>query len=146
MRVIHVITRLIVGGAQENTVASVLGLRQKPGMDVSLVSGPTTGPEGSLESTFKDHPELLAVVPSLVRPVHPWKDWLALRALTKFFRDRKPDLIHTHSGKAGILGRLAAHRARVPIIVHTIHGPSFGAFQGALSNLAFRSAERWAGR
>jgi len=50
MRVTHIITRLVVGGAQENTVASVLGLRQKPGVEVHLLSGPTTGPEGSLES------------------------------------------------------------------------------------------------
>jgi hypothetical protein len=50
MRVTHIITRLIVGGAQENTVATVLGLRQKPGVEVHLLSGPTTGPEGSLES------------------------------------------------------------------------------------------------
>ena len=49
MRVTHIITRLVVGGAQENTVASVLGLRQKPGVEVHLLSGPTTGPEGSLE-------------------------------------------------------------------------------------------------
>ncbi|HYV27814.1 MAG TPA: glycosyltransferase family 4 protein [Candidatus Eisenbacteria bacterium] len=141
MRVIHVITRLIVGGAQENTVASVLGLQQKTGMEVSLISGPTTGPEGSLEFVFNAHPELLTVVPALVRPVHPWKDWLALQRLTKLFRTRRPDLVHTHSGKAGILGRLAAHRAQVPTIIHTIHGPSFGQFQGSLPNLVFKTAE-----
>jgi hypothetical protein len=50
MRVTHIITRLVVGGAQENTVATVLGLRQKPGVKVNLLSGPTTGPEGTLES------------------------------------------------------------------------------------------------
>ena len=50
MKITHVITRLIVGGAQENTVATVLGLRQKPGVEVNLISGPTTGPEGSLEN------------------------------------------------------------------------------------------------
>ena len=54
MRVTHVITRLIVGGAQENTIASVLGLREKPGLEVDLVAGPTLGPEGSLESLLAD--------------------------------------------------------------------------------------------
>jgi glycosyltransferase involved in cell wall biosynthesis len=146
MRVTHVITRLIVGGAQENTIASVLGLRQKPGLEVDLVSGPTTGPEGSLESAFTDAPQLLTIVPELVRPVHPWKDALALRQLARLFRQRRPDLVHTHSGKAGILGRIAAARARVPIIVHHIHGPSFGPFQGPLANLVFRGAERCAAR
>jgi glycosyltransferase involved in cell wall biosynthesis len=59
---------------------------------------------------------------------------------------RRPHLVHTHSGKAGVLGRLAAHRAGVPIIVHTIHGPSFGRFQGPVANLAFRLAEKVAAR
>lgn len=146
MRVAHVITRLIVGGAQENTIASVLGLREKPGLEVSLISGPTTGPEGTLEPRITHIPGLLTIVPELIRSVSPWHDWLALRKLTAHFRVHRPDLVHTHSGKAGVLGRLAAHAAGVPTIVHTIHGPSFGPFQGALANFAFSAAERRAGR
>ena len=142
MRITHVITRLIIGGAQENTLSSVLGLRQKPGFEVQLISGPSTGPEGSLESL---DPRLLTV-PSLVRPIDPRRDFLALRQLEHIFRASRPDLVHTHSGKAGILGRLAAAKAGVPIIVHTIHGPSFGNFQNSVSNLLFRAAERRAGR
>jgi len=111
MRVTHVITRLIIGGAQENTVASVLGLRRKPGVEVSLISGPTTGPEGSMESLVAAVPDVLTIVPELVRPVHPWKDVLALRRLTARLRALQPEIVHTHSGKAGILGRLAARRA-----------------------------------
>ena len=144
MRVTHIITRLVVGGAQENTVASVLGLRQKPGVEVHLISGPTTGPEGSLESEFAGTPEILTRVPELVRPIHPLKDWLALRRLEKILREQKPDIVHTHSGKAGILGRLAARRAGVPVIIHHIHGPSFGPFQGLLANWIFTAAERYA--
>ena len=146
MRVTHVITRLIVGGAQENTVASVLGLSNKPGLEVDLISGPTSGPEGSLESSFDNTPGALTVTPHLVRPVHPLKDCLALRDLIRLLRERKPDIVHTHSSKAGVLGRLAARRAGVPIIVHTIHGPSFGPFQGALANAVFTAAERRAAR
>lgn len=146
MRVTHVITRLIVGGAQENTIASVLGLRAKPGVEVQLISGPTSGPEGSLESRVAAVPGLLTIVPELIRSVSPWHDWLALRRLTALFRAQRPDIVHTHSGKAGVLGRLAAHAASVPVIVHTIHGPSFGPFQGPLANFTFRAAERRAGR
>lgn len=142
MRITHVITRLIIGGAQENTLSSVLGLRQKTGLDVKLVSGQAIGPEGSLESL---DPELI-LVRHLVRPVHPVKDLLAFRELEQIFRRAKPDIVHTHSGKAGILGRLAAARAGVRVIVHTIHGPSFGRFQGALPNFVFRAAERRAAR
>src|SRR5213593_885926 len=146
MRVTHVITRLIVGGAQENTIASVLGLTRKPGLEVNLVSGLTQGPEGSLAGAFADCPGRLTVVPDLVRPLHPWKDFRAWWRLTRLFRTQRPGIVHTHSGKAGFLGRLAAARAGVPIVVHTIHGPSFGHFQGPLANLLFRAAERWAGK
>ncbi len=142
MRVTHVITRLVIGGAQENTVASVLGLCRKPRLEVSLISGPTLGPEGSLEHRFANAPGILQIAPRLIRPIRPWSDWLAFRHLEDLFRAQQPDLVHTHSGKAGILGRLAAARAGVPMIVHTIHGPSFGPFQGAVRNLAFRTAER----
>jgi glycosyltransferase involved in cell wall biosynthesis len=146
MRVTHVITRLVVGGAQENTIASVLGLHTRPGWKVDLISGPTTGPEGSLESSFTPYPGVLQFVPQLVRPVHPWLDWRALQRLTAVFRELRPDIVHTHSGKAGVVGRLAAHHAGVPCIVHTIHGPSFGPFQGFLPNTIFRAAEKLAGR
>lgn len=146
MRVTHVITRLVVGGAQENTIASVFGLREKSGLELHLISGPQAGPEGSLKSQFDDCPGLLNLVPELVRPVHPWKDLVALRKLTALFQSQRPQIVHTHSGKAGILGRLAAAKARVPIIVHHIHGPSFGPFQGALANSVFRGAEKYAAK
>src|SRR6185369_15694852 len=121
------------------TVASVLGLRERPGFNVHLVSGPTHGPEGSLAETCARIPGLLTTIPELVRPIHPWKDLIALRKLTRLFRVQQPEIVHTHSGKAGILGRLAAARAGVPVIIHTIHGPSFGAFQNPLSNALFRA-------
>jgi glycosyltransferase involved in cell wall biosynthesis len=146
MRVTHVITRLIVGGAQENTIASVLGLQKKPGLQVDLLSGPATGPEGSLALAFSTSSSSLKIIHSLVRPVHPWKDWRALQQLENIFRETKPDIVHTHSGKAGILGRFAAKRAGVPIIIHTIHGPSFGNFQGSIANWLFRSAEQRAAK
>jgi len=146
MRVAHIITRLIVGGAQENTAASVLRMAARHNTDSLLLSGPTTGPEGSLEPAFADDPDRLIIVPDLIRAVRPLSDWRALRELTRRLRELKPDIVHTHSGKAGVLGRMAAHRAGVKVVIHTIHGPSFGPFQGAAANLVFRAAERRAGR
>jgi glycosyltransferase involved in cell wall biosynthesis len=146
MRVTHIITRLVIGGAQENTVATVLGLRQKPDVYVRLISGPTIGSEGSMESSFATCPDTLSIVPDLVRPVHPWKDVRAWIRLTNSLRREPPDIVHTHSGKAGILGRLAAKRAGVPIIIHHIHGPSFGPFQGPVANAVFLAAEKIAVR
>ena len=150
MRVTHIITRLVIGGAQENTLATIRGLRAQPGVAVKLIAGPTIGPEGSLEamarSIFEDQPADFTLIPELVRPVHPLKDWSALHQLEKTLRQQQPDLVHTHSGKAGILGRIAARRAGVPIIIHHIHGPSFGRFQGPLANFAFTAAEKYAAR
>lgn len=146
LRVTHVITRLIVGGAQENTVASVLGLRKKSELELKLISGPTSGSEGSLEHLFDAPSQTLGILPSLVREVSPARDLIALAQLTRLFRQSKPHIVHTHSSKAGILGRVAAHRAGVPVVIHTIHGPSFGAFQGALANTSYLAAERFAAK
>jgi glycosyltransferase involved in cell wall biosynthesis len=146
MRVVHIITRLIVGGAQENTISTVLGLRQKPDIDVYLISGPTSGPEGSLVGRVAGIPGLYYETPHLIRPVHPIKDVLALRDLVWLLKKLKPDIVHTHSGKAGVIGRIAAKLARTPIIIHTIHGPSFGNFQGRVANMVFLAAERLAGK
>lgn len=146
MRVHHVITRLIVGGAQENTLATVLGLLKRPGLDVRLLSGPTRGSEGSLEPLLDRCSGCLIRVPALVRPLRPIQEVRAIKQLTSIFRTERPDVVHTHSGKAGILGRVAAWRARVPIVIHGIHGPSFGNFQGPLPNFLFKNAERMAGR
>jgi glycosyltransferase involved in cell wall biosynthesis len=146
MRVSHVITRLIVGGAQENTVATVLGLLAKPGVQVELISGHSTGAEGTLEPLFDPHPGVLRILPSLVRTVHPWHDAMATFQLARMYRASKPDIVHTHSGKAGFNGRLAAKLAGVRCIIHTIHGPSFGPFQSVRANFTYRTAERIAGK
>ena len=146
MKVEHIITRFIIGGAQENTLSTVLGLREIPGVNVTLVTGPTTGPEGSLEPVARKIPGLLELEPCLTRPVSPARDILCLISLVRRFRRTRPDIVHTHIGKAGILGRLAAKLTGVPHIVHGIHGPTFGNFQGALANLVFTNVERLAGR
>jgi hypothetical protein len=129
MRVAHVITRLIVGGAQENTASTVLGLHKKQGVNVRLYCGPTTGPEGSLEPLVQKIDGLFHLIPNLIRPVRPLSDWLAYQQLKRAFASFRPDIVHTHSGKAGFIGRLAAKRAGVPKIIHSIHGPSFARFR-----------------
>ncbi len=96
MRVAHVITRLIIGGAQENTLSSVLGLHAKPGLEVSLLSGPTTGSEGSLEPQAARIPGLLTLIPELIRPVRPWQDFLAWQKLTRPASVRQ--LLDDHAG------------------------------------------------
>ena len=131
MKVCHVITRMIVGGAQENTLLSAKGLAAA-GHECVLLTGPSPGPEGELLART-GIPEGVEVVecPFLVREISPLNEIRAYRFMKKFFRERGFDLVHTHSSKAGILGRLAAHAAGVKKVVHTIHG------------LAFHPRERW---
>jgi len=146
VRVCHVITRLIVGGAQENTLASVIGLRRLPGYEcVELLSGAEAGAEGSLVEQARRVGVEPVWLRSLRRSINPIHDLRAFVELFQLFRRGRYDIVHTHSGKAGFLGRLAARVAGVPVIVHSIHGPSFGPFQGALSNATLKFAERVAG-
>jgi len=145
LRICHIITRLIIGGAQENTVLSCEGLHAR-GHEVTLISGPTTGPEGSLVGRVIQGGYRYIESPPLLRNVNPWHDLWAYVDLCKLLRDLRPDVVHTHSSKAGILGRLAAHRVGAPRIVHTIHGMSFNRTQAALTQWAYRAAERRCGR
>lgn len=134
---------MIVGGAQENTLYTCQGHIEN-GHDVTLVTGPSPGPEGELLSRFC--PDKLKVVemPSLVRAINPWKDFKAYCALKKFFKENAFDVVHTHSSKAGVIGRLAARAASVPFVVHTVHGQAFHKYQGALKNMLYILAERYA--
>ncbi|HUK83286.1 MAG TPA: glycosyltransferase family 4 protein [Verrucomicrobiae bacterium] len=141
MKICHVITRLIVGGAQENTVATCIGLRRL-GHEVDLVIGPQTGPEGSLYEKARAANVPVVVLDELRRVPNPLYDVGVAGALTQMFRERRYEIVHTHSGKAGFIGRLAAKRAEAPIIVHTIHGPSFYRYQNPLGNWLFRWAEQ----
>lgn len=119
--VLHPITRLIIGGAQENTILTAQ-LLDRTRWRVDVISGPQTGSEGSLIDTARDAGVSLTVEPTLVRQISPVNDLRALWHLIRLMRDQDYVIVHTHSSKAGILGRWAAKLAGVPIIVHTVHG------------------------
>ena len=121
IRVLHIITRLIVGGAQENTMLTA-ALLDRERYAVDIVSGPQTGTEGSLQEEVLSRSIPLAIEPTLVREINPIKDLLALFALYRHIRRGAYTIVHTHSSKAGILGRWAAWLAKAPIVVHTVHG------------------------
>jgi len=146
VRVVHIITRLILGGAQENTLLTCEGLLRRFGDDVMLVTGPAVGPEGSLIERGRGGGVALEVVPELRRSIDPWHDLIAYRRLRRILADFRPDVVHTHSAKAGILGRAAAARLRVPAIVHTVHGAPFHPYQNGIAREFNRRCERWAAR
>ncbi len=114
LRILHISTRLILGGSQENTILSCEG-QSALGHDVHLAFGPIYGPEGSMLERVQTHGGITPhVVPALVREVHPWKDLRAYLQLRRLIATLRPHIVHTHSSKAGILGRGAAWGARVP--------------------------------
>jgi glycosyltransferase involved in cell wall biosynthesis len=146
MRIAHVITRLILGGAQENTVLSCEGLMRAYGEEVLLVTGPALGPEGSLLERARGGRVPLVVLPQLRREIHAWRDVSSYRAIKRVLRSFRPDVVHTHSAKAGLLGRMAATSLGVPAIVHTVHGAPFHPYQGRGGRALFRLCERYAAR
>ncbi|MFN9970740.1 MAG: glycosyltransferase, partial [Phycisphaerae bacterium] len=121
MRVAHIITRLILGGAQENTLYNVDDQHHLFGDEVCLISGPGLGPEGSLEQKALDRQLDLRIIPELQRSLNVRKDLRALSRISEQLRSFQPQIVHTHSSKAGILGRYAAFRLGLPA-VHSIHG------------------------
>ena len=144
MRIAHVITRMIIGGAQENTLLNCLDLVREYDDDVLLITGPALGPEGDLLSQGRAGELPVQVLPSLRRAIHPKWDWLASRAIRNALAEFGPDVVHTHSAKGGLLGRQAAWKLNVPAVVHTIHGAPFHPYQSRLARDFFCRCERWA--
>ena len=118
MKVCHFITRMIVGGAQENTFLSARGLVEE-GHECVLLCGTLEGREGALLSHLENPGFRIVRDPRILRELSPLKDLQALFFLKKFFEEEKFDVVHTHSSKAGILGRIAGRMAGVPVVVHT---------------------------
>jgi len=128
LTVLHVITRMIVGGAQENTLLSC-ALADPERFECTLLTGSETGSEGELHTASRERGVEFRIEPSLVRRVSPWHDAIAAVRLWRAIRAGGYDIVHTHSSKAGVLGRLAARFAGTPVIVHTVHGWSFNDHQ-----------------
>lgn len=142
IKVAHVVTRLDFGGAQQNTLATVRGL-DRSRFDALLVSGEG----GYLDAEVRGDRSIKSIfLDSLVREVSPLRDLLALLELWKIFQSERPSVVHTHSSKAGILGRLAAALAGVPVIVHTYHGFGFHDGQNPIVKFIYVSLERLCAR
>lgn len=141
IRVLHPITRLIVGGAQENTMFTA-ALLDKSKYQTEVLSGPQTGSEGSLIEEVRERGVTLTILPELVRQVNPVLDLVALWKLYRYMRLARFTIVHTHSSKAGILGRIAARIAGVPVIIHTVHGWSFHDRMTKTTHLAYILLER----
>ena len=146
--VMHIITRLDRGGSARNTFLTVMG-HDRSRFRVSLVYGCVEA-HGAEEAALleKDMNQLrlagvaLFEVPSLVREVRPLRDAHATLAVWRILRKERPAIIHTHTSKAGAVGRVAAWLARVPIVIHTPHGHVFYGYYGPVVSGLIRLVER----
>ncbi len=149
-RVIHVITRFDKGGSAENTYLTAAGL-DREAREVWLVTGPSResamGPQESAcveenLARLRARAVKLLTLDALVRQVDPVRDLTALLALWRLFRRERPAIVHTHTSKAGIIGRWAAWMAGVPVIVHTPHGHVFWGYFGPAKTRLFIALEK----
>jgi glycosyltransferase involved in cell wall biosynthesis len=140
IKVLHLITRLVVGGAQDNTLLTV-ELHDRDRYIVHLASNPA----GEWLDRAKACSDQFSPIDTLINPINPVKDLRALWHMVRLMRREKFDLIHTHSSKAGILGRIAAFITTTPV-VHTIHGFPFHDFMPQWKQNLFIWLERQAAR
>lgn len=152
MKIVHIITRLILGGAQENTLITCRLLAER-GHDVTLITGPALGPEGQLLEETAGQPYKTIVVNKMRRPILPRYDFSSYREIKRILKQIQPDIVHTHSAKAGILGRYAGYslkgkwtNTKLPQVVHTIHGLAFHPYQNQLLNKFYIAVEKQAAK
>jgi len=140
IRLLHIITRLVRGGADENTIYNIRGL-DKCKYQVDLLVG------GDSDFDFlKSLNDIQSyVIPELRRNVNPWYDSLAFFKLIKFLKKNNYQIVHTHTAKAGFLGRITAEIVGTPIIVHTLHGTTFHEFINPLLKACYIGLEKVAG-
>lgn len=140
-KILRIINRFNLGGITYNV--SYLSKYLPNEYETLLIGGPEE--DGEESSLFI--PESLGlkpiIIPELKRSVNPFSDFLAYKKIKKIIKEYKPDIVHTHASKAGAIGRLAAWRCQVPVIVHTFHGHVFkGYFSGFKTNI-FKAIERF---
>lgn len=143
VRVLHVITRLTLGGSAENTVASTLAL-MRSGYECTLATG-LGGSDGHVVADARRRGCAVVDVPSLHREVGA-RDLVALGELVRLMRRQRPAIVHTHTSKAGFTGRLAARIARVPVVIHQPHGHIFYGYDGPRLTALYVALERLAAR
>lgn len=140
IRAVHIITKLELGGAQVNTIYTFQNL-DSTNFEAYLLSGPG----GILNDRVKDE-EGFSIIKNLSRSIHPINDLRAFFQVRRELKRIRPHVVHTHSSKAGIIGRLAAYFLRVPVIVHSVHGFSFSPFQSFFKRAFYVTAEKLVSR
>ncbi|MFQ5790435.1 MAG: glycosyltransferase family 4 protein [Acidobacteriota bacterium] len=144
MTLLHLITRLTMGGSARNTIDSAAACL-RAGYRTLLATGPAQG-ELDLSDVARKSGCQLVSLPALCRQVSPWRDLAALFQTWSLLRRERVQIVHTHTSKAGFIGRLAASLARVPVVIHTPHGHIFHGYYGRFTTRLFVAMERLAAR
>ncbi|MEO8241978.1 MAG: glycosyltransferase [bacterium] len=141
MKIVHILTRLLRAGSEENTLLTSAG-QLSSGHEVILLHGRDVLPENARR--FAPGAQLIEA-PDLVRSLNPARDIAAFRQIRRILLETQPDVVHTHQSKAGIIGRMAAASAHVPLVVHGVHIlPFLGV--GRLEKTGYLLAERGVAR
>jgi glycosyltransferase involved in cell wall biosynthesis len=143
IKVAHIIGRMITGGADENTLFTIEGLNKEK-YEIDLITGEES--DKDILNKVKNHPFNIIQIKELKWKLNFWYDPIVLLKLIKLLKKKRYDIVHTHTTKAGILGRVAAHISGVPVIVHGLHGSTFQAFNSSLLNWLLFLLERLTGR
>jgi len=143
IKVAHIIARMITGGADENTLFTIEGLN-KDKYEIDLITGEEL--DKDILNKVKNHPFGIIQIKGLKWKLNFLYDPIVLLKLIKLLKRKRYDIVHTHTTKAGILGRIAAYISGVPVIVHGLHGSTFQAFNSGLLNGLLFLFERLTGR
>ena len=141
VRVLRLFSRLNVGGPSVHVILLTAGLEDR-GYETRLVIGQESPREGNLFELAARKGVTCLAMPGLGREVRPWRDLRALVGLYRMMRRFRPHIVHTHTAKAGLLGRVAARAAGVPVVVHTFHGHVLRGYFGAVTTAFYRAVER----
>lgn len=144
-KVAHIITRLTLGGAQENTVFTFMNHNREK-YDAYLIFGGDESYGGSIYKNNLNNNKNLILIKEMANSINPIKDLKAFIKIYGFLKKNRMDIVHTHSSKAGVIGRIAAKAAGVPAIVHTVHGWSFNKSMNIAKRQIYIWIERIAAR
>lgn len=144
LKVLRIINRFNLGGITYNV--SYLSKYLPDTYETLLIGGPEE--EGEESSLYI--PESLGLQPIVIeemrRSINPFSDYFAYRRIKKIIKNFQPDIVHTHASKAGAIGRLAASRCKVPVIIHTFHGHVFRGYFSGFKTTILKTVERYLAR
>ena len=140
-RVLRIINRFNLGGPTYNV--SYLTRYLQPEFETLLIGGEKDDSEASSDYIVRSLGIEPVIIRNMRRSLNPWNDYRSYREIRKIIREFKPDIVHTHASKAGALGRLAALKENVPVIVHTFHGHVFHSYFSGFTTSLFKRVERY---